>query len=139
MYQRIMKQSVGSQGLAAVQLERRTIETAHLAPGFLHNQHARRRVPRTEIEFPETVVASAGHIAQVEGSRSCPAHTVGPQRDLMIEKNVRVLMPLVAGESGREQGFFQLANLRYVNGLAIQLRSLAGLGAEQFIPGGIVN
>ena len=42
----------------------------------------------------------------------------------MIEKNVGILMPLVAGKSCREQGFFQLADFRYVNGLAIQLRSL---------------
>ena len=48
-------------------------------------------------------------------------------------------MALVAGKSGGEQGFFQLADLRYVNGLAIQLRSLTWLGAEQFIPGGVVN
>jgi len=106
MHQRIMKQSVGRERLAAVQLKRRTIETADLASGLFNDQHARSRVPGIEIEFPEAVVASAGHIAEIEGGRSRPAYTVGAQRDLMIEKNVGILMALVAGKSGRKQRLF---------------------------------
>ena len=44
-------------------------------------------------------------------------------------------MALVAGESCRKQRFFQLADFRYVNGFAIQLRSLAVLRAVGRGPG----
>jgi hypothetical protein len=57
----------------------------------------------------------------------------------MVEMNVRILMPLVAGKARRDQTLFQLRDLGYVNGLAIEMRSPSLLRREEFIARRIVN
>src|SRR5580704_14031762 len=97
--QRVVNQTIRAQGFAAVEFERRSIKSRDLAAGFFHDQHSRRRIPGIQIELPETVVAATGHVAQIQRRRSCSPHSVGMQRDLVIEINIWILMPLVAGKT----------------------------------------
>ena len=87
----------------------RSIEARYFAAGLLHDQHAGRRVPGIEIELPEAVEAPGRHVAQIERRRARAAHAMGMQRDLVIKVNVRILVPLVAGKTGGQQAFLQLA------------------------------
>ena len=61
------------------------------------------------------------------------------KRALVIELDVGIVMTFVAGETGRDQGLFQLRNFGDVNRLPIQLRPFPRFGAEQFVTGGIIN
>ena len=97
-----MNEAVGRQHFAAVEAKRRSVEASHAAAGFLNQKHARCRVPRIQVEFPEAVVASAGDIGQIERGRPGASHSMRAQRDLVIEVNIRILVPLVAGETGAE-------------------------------------
>ena len=115
------------------------LEIRHFAAGFFDNQHACRRVPGIEIELPEAVEASAGHTAQVERRRTRPPHAVRAQSDLMIEVNVRILVPLVAGKAGGHQAFGQVRDLRHLDCVADSVRAASLLGREQLVARGIVN
>ena len=110
-----MQQAVGGQGLPAVEFKRQSIETGHFAAGLLDDQHARRGIPRIEIELPEAVVASRSHVAQIERRRPRPAHAMGVQRDLVVKINIRIFVPLVAGKTGGQQAFFQRSGFRNVD------------------------
>jgi hypothetical protein len=61
----------------------------HPSAGFFHQQNSGRRVPRIQIELPEGVQASAGHISQIQRRRPCPPHSVRAQRELLVKVNVR--------------------------------------------------
>src|ERR1700722_20368501 len=93
--QNLMHQAIRCQRLATVKQEWRAIEARDRAARFFHDQHTSRRVPRIEIELPEAVKASAGHVAQIERGRSSAAYAVRSQRDLVVEVNIRILVPLV--------------------------------------------
>src|SRR5205807_75632 len=101
--QRFVHQAIRGQRLAAVELEWSPVETAGLASSFFDDEHTRRRIPGIQVELPKTVEASAGHIAQVECRRSCPPYSMSMQRDLVVEINIRILVPLVAGKSSSDQ------------------------------------
>src|SRR6478735_6788462 len=58
---------------------------------------------------------------------------MGAQRDLVIEVDVRVLMPFVAGESGCHQALFQLGYRRYMDRTAIQKRATSLFRREHFV------
>src|SRR5579862_1533144 len=103
--QRIVHQSVGCQSFTAVDLKWRTIEPAHRTAGFLDNQRASGGIPRIEVEFPEPVESSRCHITQIERGRTGTTHAMCAQRDLVIEKNVWILMSLVAGKPRGYQAF----------------------------------
>ncbi len=118
-----MQQAVRGQGLAAIEFKGRSIKARYLAPSLLNDQNAGRRIPGIEIELPEAVVTSRGHIAQIERRRARTAHAMGMQRDLVIEVNVRILVPLVAGKTGGQQAFFQRGGFRDVNWFAVQPRA----------------
>src|SRR5437868_14271399 len=98
-----MHKLVRCQSLAAVELERSTAHVGNLASRVLHDQHTRRRIPRIEVEFPEPVETTAGDTAQDKCSRSGAQQSMRAQRDQMIEENMRILMPLMARETGRYQ------------------------------------
>src|ERR1700726_3570612 len=102
-----MNQSIRSKGLAAVELKRRSIKTRHCAASFLHDQHSCRGVPGIQIELPEAVVAATSHVAQIQRRRPGAPHSMSMQRDLVIEINIWVLMPLVAGKARSQQRFLQ--------------------------------
>src|ERR1700758_2517424 len=123
VHQRIVNQSVRAERLAAIELKWGAIEAADFASRLFNDQRARRRIPRIQIEFPEAIEPPAGHAAQIERRRSRAPYTVGAQRDLVIEIDVGILVPLVAGEAGGHQAFLQLRYLRHANRLAIQLRA----------------
>ena len=61
-----MHQPVRGQRLAARDLELATGEIGNLASSLFNNQYARRRVPRIQIKFPETVIPSGRNIAKIE-------------------------------------------------------------------------
>src|SRR5580698_3764546 len=117
-----MHQTIRRHRLTAADSKLRSVEAADLAAGLFHNEHPRSRVPGIEIEFPETVEASAGHIAQIERRRSRAPHAVSAQRDLVIEVDIWIFMPLVARKAGRQQAFLQLRRLRDVNRPAVEVR-----------------
>src|SRR5438309_10835161 len=114
-----MHKLVRCQSLAAVELERSTAHVGNLASRFLHEQHTRRRIPRIEVEFPEPVQTPAGDTAQVKCSRSGAPHSMRAQSDLMIEDNLRILVPLMATETGRDQALRQIVGLGNVNALLV--------------------
>ena len=93
-----MHQTIRGQGFAAVELKRSAVEIRHFAACLFNDQHPRSRIPGIEIELPESVETSAGHAAQVQGRRTRAPHTVGAQSDLVIEVNIRVLVPLWLGK-----------------------------------------
>src|SRR6266849_10622335 len=61
------------------------------------------------------------------------------QCDLVIEVNIRVLMPLVAGKAGGHQAFRQICNLRNLDSLLVQISAASLLGREQLIASRIVD
>ncbi len=134
-----MHQPVRGQRLTAIDLKWSAIEVADSSASFLHNQDAGRRVPGIEIEFPETVEASAGHIAQVESRRPGAAHAVRAQRDLVIEKNIGIFVPLMTGEAGGDQAFFQPRGLLHMDCLAVEMRAPSLLGREKLVARRIVD
>ena len=93
-----------------------SVEAGHASACFLNQKHARSGVPGIQIELPEAVIASAGNIGQVERCRTCSPQAVRAQCDLVIEVNIGILVPFVAGETGAEQGFCQACRFRHVDG-----------------------
>src|SRR5579884_3680113 len=134
-----MHQAVGGECLAAIEFESPAIKAADSASRLFDDQRSGGCVPRVEIKFPEAVEAPARNIAEVESCRSSAPHAMGVKRDLVIEEDVRVLVPLVAGETGGYQALVQLADLRYVKRLAVEFGAFALLRGEEFIACRIVN
>ena len=134
-----MQQPIRRQGFAAVDLEGPALKVRNFAAGLFDNQHARSRVPGIEVELPEPVEAAAGHAAQVERRRTRAPHAMGAQSDLVIEVNVRILVPLVAGKTSGHQALRQVRDLRHLDALLIQKRAASLLGREQLIARGIVD
>ena len=73
---RVVDQTVRCQGFFAVELKWRSVKTTDFASGFLDDQRPGCRIPRIEIEFPESVEATARYTAQVERSRPRTTHTM---------------------------------------------------------------
>src|SRR5258708_33509115 len=61
----IVDQSIRGHRFAAVQLKRSTVELGDPSARFFRHQHARRRVPRIQIELPEPVQPPASHVTQI--------------------------------------------------------------------------
>src|SRR5207302_9145732 len=114
-----MHKLVRCQSLAAVELERSTAHVGNLASRFLHDQHTRRRIPRHEVEFPEPDETTADDTAQVKCSRSGAPHSMRAQSDLMIEENIRILVPLMSRQPGSHQALRQLVGLGNMNSLLV--------------------
>ena len=134
-----MHQPIRGQSLATVQLEWPTLKVGHPPSSFLDNEHARGRVPGVEVELPESVETSASHAAEVKRCRARSTDSVRVQRNLMVEKDIRILMALMAWESGRHQAFCQVRRPRDMDSLLIQVSAASLFRREQFIPRGIVN
>ena len=101
--QRVMNQPIRGKRLAACNLEFTACKIADFAASLLHDQHSCRSVPGIEIELPEAVEPSRRDVAEIKRSRSRPPDTVGPQCELVIEINIWILVPLLAGETGGNQ------------------------------------
>src|SRR5436189_4131300 len=134
-----MHKLVRCQSLAAVELERSTAHVGNLDSRLLHDEHARCRIPRIEVEFPEPVETPAGDTAQVKCSRSGAPHSMRAQSDLMIEKNIRILVPLMAGETGGHQALRQIVGFGNMNTLLVQIRAASFFGGKKFVASGIVD
>src|SRR5438270_12808856 len=100
------------------------MEIGHATTGFLNHQYTRCGVPGIQIEFPKSIEPAARDITQIKRRRTRPPHSVGSQCDLMIEINVRVLVPLVTGEASRDKGFPKLCDLRNANRSFVEICSL---------------
>ena len=74
-----MHKSIRRYRLAADDLEGATGKIGDLPTGLFDNQHARRRIPWIEIEFPEPVKPSRCDIAQIKRGRTRPPYPVGAQ------------------------------------------------------------
>src|SRR5580692_7252509 len=98
-----MHQSVRRQSFAALQLEWPTLKVGHSPSGLGHDEYTRCRVPGIEVEFPEAVKTSTGHAAEIKRRRARSPHSVGVQRDLVVEEYIRVLVPLMAGKTCGQQ------------------------------------
>ena len=61
------------------------------------------------------------------------------QRDLVIEKDVRILVPLVAGKPRSQQRLRQIRDFGNMDALSIQISSASPFGGKQFVARGIVN
>src|SRR5258708_28556657 len=57
----------------------------------------------------------------------------------MVEINVRILMPLVAGKAGGHEAFVQLRYLRNTDSVAVELRASSLLRGKQFVARGIID
>ena len=102
-----MHQAVRRQRFFAREFPRRIVEARDRATRFLNQQNTSRSVPRIQIEFPERVKSASSNGRQVERSRSRTPHAVRFQRDHVVEINVGILVPLVAGKTSRAQRFAQ--------------------------------
>ena len=109
-----MKERVAGRDVSAVDRVRLAIHLSDTSAGFLDDQFPRGPVPGVQIEFPKTIQPACRHIGQIQGSRARAAHSVGAQRDLVIEVNIDILMPLFAGETGGCQCLFQMFDRRDV-------------------------
>ena len=107
-----MQQPIAAQNFPAVDIKRAAAKIRDLTAGFLHQQNARRGVPRIQIKFPISVKAAAGQVTQIQRSGTGTTDSMRSQRDLVIEVNVWVFMALVAGKTGGYQTFFKVANGR---------------------------
>src|SRR5579862_1239419 len=139
-----MYQSIGRESLAAGDVEFSAGKVSDLASGLLHDEHACRRIPGIEIEFPEAVETARRDVAQIQRRRSCASDTVAAQRELVIEINVWILVALLAREAGRDQAFRQRWSCRDVERrdlerAGVQTRTAAEFGAEHFVARRIIN
>src|SRR5208337_121646 len=134
-----MDKAIASLYFAAVNPKRRPVKAGHQTAGFLDQEHAGGGVPGIEVEFPEAVIAAAGDIDQVEGRRSRTPHTVRAQGDLVIEVDVRIQVPLVAGKASPEQRLSQLPRFGDVDWLSVESRAITSFGGEHLIACRIVE
>src|SRR6267142_2426194 len=72
----VVQQAVGSQHISVFDLAFAAGVVRDPSAGLLRDQNSRRSVPGVEVEFPISVVASGGHIAEVEGRRTRAADAV---------------------------------------------------------------
>src|SRR5436309_6095987 len=134
-----MHKLVRCQSLAAVELEWSAVHVGNLASRFLHDQHTRRRIPRIEVELPKSIETPAGNTAQIKCSRSGAPHSMRAQSDLMIKENIRILVPLMTGETGRHQTLRQIVRLGNMNALLVQIRAASFFSGKEFVASGIVD
>ena len=139
VHESLMDKAVAGKGFAAVDVERAAGHVGDNAPSLLHDEDPRGRVPRIQVEFPETVIASAGYIGEIKGRRARATDTMRAQRDLVVEVNVRVLVALVTGKSSGHQTFRQVRCFRNRDALAIQGCAASLLGREKLVARGIVK
>lgn len=82
----------------------RSVEPGDPAARFLHDEHCGRRIPRMEIQFPESVEPAARDIAHVERGRTRPPY--GPGALEKADETVDVIIPRlfhVIGKAGGEE------------------------------------
>src|SRR3954470_5018980 len=132
-----MNQPVGSQDLAAGELERATVHVGYDSSRLFDQQDAGGGVPGIEIEFPKSFHPAGGNAAQIESRGAGAAHSMRAQRDLVVVVDVRALVALVAGEAGGDQALNQLLRLRDANSFSVQRRAGAALGGEELVACGI--
>src|SRR5438132_6557328 len=134
-----MHKLVRCQSLAAVELEWSAVHVGNLASRFLHDQHARCRIPRIEVELPKSIETPAGNTAQVKCSRSGAPHSMRAQSDLMIKENIRIFVPLMTGETGGHQALRQIVGFGNMNALLVQIRATSLFGDKKFVASRIVD
>ncbi len=106
--QLIMDQAVGGQYLAAVQVKGSAGHVGYDPARLFDQQDPCRSVPWIEFEFPKGIDSTGGDAAKIESGGACTAHSVRAKSDLVIVVNIRVLVPLMAGEASGYQALNQL-------------------------------
>src|SRR5205807_10604082 len=76
---------------------------------------------------------------QVTCSRSGAPHSMRAQSDLMIEENIRILVPHMAGETGGYQTLRQIVGFGNMNALLVQIRTTSFFRGKKFVASGIVD
>src|SRR6184192_2162980 len=109
--QRRMNKTIGCHSFPAVELKSSSTEVAHHSAGLLYEQHAGCGIPGIQIEFPESIKPTAGYVTKIERCRTRTPYSMTMQRDLVIKKDVRIFMPLVAGKPRGQQRLCQIRNL----------------------------
>ena len=98
-----MDRSVARRYIAIGNRQLLASKSGDLAAGFLDDQDPRRRVPRVEIELPEAIKSTARNAGQIQRCRPSTSHPVRSQRELMVEVNIRILVPFMTRESRGDQ------------------------------------
>src|SRR5439155_7862644 len=75
--------------------------------------------------------------AQVQRCRACSTQSVRLQRELVIEVNVGVKVPLLARKACPEQALAKGIDLRDVNELPVQCGAAAAFGGKKLVAGWI--
>src|SRR5581483_5088817 len=88
----VVQQTIRSQRFPAGDLERAAAEIADPASGLFHQQNSGGSVPWVQVELPIGLKPSRRNRCQVDRRGSCAPHTMCSQRDLMIEKDIWVLV-----------------------------------------------
>ena len=81
----------------------------------------------------------AGHVGQVERSRTGPPHPVRTQRELLVEVNVRAGVALAAGKPVASSDSASSAMRETRIGLPFSQRALPALGRKELVAHGIVD
>src|SRR5262249_45823588 len=79
------------------------------------------------------VQSSTCNICQIESRRASPAHAVRGHRQLMVEMHIDILMPLAAGETGRDQALPKEPVGRNPNPALVQISPPAQLSGEHLL------
>src|SRR5689334_14940103 len=95
----LVNQSVIGQQVRTAQAYRTAFHIRTLAAGFSDQQDSRRHVPRVQAKFPKAIQAPARDVRQIESCRTGPSDAVRHHRELVVEVDVDVLMPFLAGKS----------------------------------------
>src|SRR5882724_11271112 len=98
-----MNKPIGGHSFPAIELKGSPTEITHRSARFFYQQHAGCGIPGIQIELPESIKPAASDIAEIERRRTRTPDSMTTQRDLVIEEDVRILVPLVAGKPRSQQ------------------------------------
>src|SRR5260370_33050300 len=82
---------------------RTALKITDRATSLLYQENSRSGVPRLESKFPKAVEAPGGDAREIQCSGPVAAHSVRPQRKIVVVMNVRVGAPFVHRKSSAEQ------------------------------------
>src|SRR4029077_3344375 len=109
-------------------------------PGLLNDQRARRGVPWAKLQLPESIYATASHIAEIQSRRAIAPNSLRPSHKCLEEAEIILcVFALVIGKTGGEESFIQFAHAGNPYGISIQCRAAAFDSSEALASQWIVN
>jgi hypothetical protein len=130
--------SVCRQYFSSERTELPTVKVRNAASCLENDQASCRHIPRLELQFPETVKAAAGHVAEIEGRRAASPDSLSPGDK--IDKMADIIdtaFPQIIGKSRGQKTFIQFRYRRRFYFPSVQEGSAASFSGEQFLPHGI--